>query len=853
VAPVIVEPALELQLLNGADVHMVTAPFADADGDEHRCSDWEIREGDDLVWSAPCAEGGKRLHIHLGDGVFTGSHAGALELRPDSQFTLRVRHRDSSDDPETEWSEWSSRDFRTVSPTPVVPLRLDGVLTDPPPRWTSGDADVVLPDGASLDLETADEESMMHIDRDGAAASGQRASQVIVRVRITLGEDQDLPESDLTFTDARGKAHTIYLPEISSQRQGMVFFWISANGGSHYAAESDRAPDFTRIARGAPIPWDVARGFTADIFASGFELPVSLVAVPHPGDAPDSPFLYVAELYGTVKVLTRSGEVRVFASGLLNFDPRAPIPGDGERGLGGITVDPANGDLIVSGIYQPNPALPVISPRVLRLQSDDGGYTAARVVPVIEFPNDQIYPSHQISNVSFGPDDKLYVHVGSTYSFLAHELGTIDGKILRMNRDGSAPSDNPFYDESDGITATDYTYAYGFRNPFGGAWRSADQLLYEVENGPAVDRLAAVIPGRNYLWDDSDDSMRNYAIYNWEPAVAPVQIVFTEPERFNGSGFPVSKLRSAFVTESGPTWATGPQVLGKKISEFVMGPGGTLISGPTTLAAYNGSGKATAAGLAAGPDGLYFTDLYRDYGQTNPFDAGGHVFRIRWTGFGGFSAQFLTSSTVALIDRSDAPDAESIAWDFGDGTTSHDRNPVHHYELGGTYLIRQKIGVSETVRQVFAGQDSPEVVAAYYDGDQSLLPRAIQFAPDLAFDWSDEPPPAAVSDRGFSAWFAVDVKPRFSETYRFTVDSGDHVRLMIDGNVLVDAWEPNGKEEHTGTIELAAGHAYALTVQYADDLQTAPSLRVTWESESQRPLVVPYTTGKGKRRAITPK
>lgn len=664
-APVILEPALELQALNGADVHMVTSEFVDADGDEHFCTDWEIREGETVIWSAPCAEGSLMTHIHLGDGVFAGSHTGATELRADSRFELRVRYRDTADT----WSDWSTRQFQTVVPTPIAPLRVDEVRNV---RWLD------LPAGASIELQTVDGESL------------PRPTTVIVRLRIAAGDgDWFLPESDYAFEDGHGNQHTIYLPAIALQPHGEAFYWVSANGGTHFAEEVERTPDFSHIARGAPVPWTVERGFRAEVFASGLELPASLVAVPNPGDAPDSPFLYIAELYGNVKVVTRSGEMRTFATGLLNFDPRAPIPGKGEAGLGGITIDPANGDLIVTGVYRHAQSAQFASPRVLRLQSDDGGRTAARITPVIEFPGESTSASHQISNVTVGPDGKLYVHVGSSFSWIAQDLNTIDGKVLRINGDGTAPPDNPFYDASNGITATDYIFALGFRNHFGGAWRIADQSLYEVENGPSTDRLAKVVRGRNYLWDGFDPSMYNFAIYNWIQTAAPIQIAFTERERFNGSGFPASKLGSAFVTESGATWATGPQPHSKRISEFVIGFDETLVSGPTTLAQYNGSGKATAAGLIAGEDGLYFTDLYRDYGYDTPTDAGANVIRIRWVGWADFDARFYTSSMVVLLDRSNVPDAESISWDFGDGTTSTDRNPVHSYAQSGTYVIRQ--------------------------------------------------------------------------------------------------------------------------------------------------------------------
>ena len=87
----------------------------------------------------------------------------------------------------------------------------------------------------------------------------------------------------------------------------------------------------------------------------------------------------------------------------------------------------------------------------------------------------------------------------------------------------------------------------------------------------------------------------------------------------------------AYVTESGPTWATGPQANGKRIVEFAPGADGTFTGGlPATLVEYTGTGKATAAGLATGPDGLYFTDLYKDVDYVSPIDPGANLLRVRW-------------------------------------------------------------------------------------------------------------------------------------------------------------------------------------------------------------------------------
>jgi glucose/arabinose dehydrogenase len=271
-------------------------------------------------------------------------------------------------------------------------------------------------------------------------------------------------------------------------------------------------------------------------------------------------------------------------------------------------------------------------PIVKRFQSSDGGRTAATEIVILDmFPEPQ-RQSHQISNLSIGPDGKLYVHMADGFDAkAARDLDAFRGKILRMNLDGSPAVDNPFYAAADGISARDYVYAYGFRNPFGGAWAAADGFLYEVENGPKTDRFARVVAGGDYLWDGDDADLSNFALYNWSPSVAPVNIAFIQPETFGGSGFPADKMDHAFVSESGPTTATGPQAHGKRISEFILDANGNLVSGPHPLIEYNGTGKATAVALAAGPDGLYFSDFYKDLDYTSPIDRGANILRIKPT------------------------------------------------------------------------------------------------------------------------------------------------------------------------------------------------------------------------------
>jgi glucose/arabinose dehydrogenase len=402
------------------------------------------------------------------------------------------------------------------------------------------------------------------------------------------------------------------------------------------------------------IPWTVRQpGYVVEIVAGGFQLPVNIAFVPNPGVAPDSPLMYVTELWGKIKVVKRNGTVSDYATGLLNFDPLGPFPGSGEQGLSGIVVEPATGDLFVSMLYEdtlstldPKPHYP----KVVRFHSNDGGRTMATQTTILDMYGEAQGQSHFISNTSIGPDGKLYQHMGDGYQHAkAQNLNFYRGKILRLNLDGSAPADNPFYDAGDGITAKDYVFASGFRNPFGGAWREADGAHYEVENGRRVDRFAEVVRGRNYLWDGYDPSMTNYALYNWDLSHAPVNIAFVQPSTWSGSGFPIDKMDHAFVSEHGPH-APGPQERGKRIVEFIPNASGTFDgTTPVPLIEYTGTGRATAAGLTAGPDGLYFTDLYKDQG-TNVAEADAHLMRIRYAGAPGYPRpKGATPTQVALV------------------------------------------------------------------------------------------------------------------------------------------------------------------------------------------------------------
>lgn len=452
-----------------------------------------------------------------------------------------------------------------------------------------------------------------------------------------------LGPTDLSFHDEHGSEYTVYLPGINLEAHQRLDLWVSEDGSTYFGAELQTEPDFSLLARQSPSSLDIPftpmqPGYVVEVVGNDYRLPVNIAFVPNPGPNPDDPLYYVTELYGSIQVVTRDGTKQTFATSLLDYNPQGPISGSGEQGLTGIAVqrDEADPEIyhLYVGMLWDNGSPPGGSahyPKVERIDSLPGGLTMASRTVLLNMQPETQGQSHQISNVTIGPDGKLYVHNGDGFnSSTGQNLNQFRGKVLRMNLDGSAPSDNPFYDASNGITATDYVYAYGVRNAFGGAWRASDGKHYEVENGPSVDRLAQINRGVNYGWNGTDTSMFQNAIYNWDPAHAPVNITFIQQETFNGSQFPASKMDLAFVSESGPTYAPGPQSQGKRIVEFHLDANGNRISGPTTLVEYTGMGRATVVGLAAGPDGLYFTELYEDTGAGGPTGSGARIYRVRY-------------------------------------------------------------------------------------------------------------------------------------------------------------------------------------------------------------------------------
>jgi glucose/arabinose dehydrogenase len=100
---------------------------------------------------------------------------------------------------------------------------------------------------------------------------------------------------------------------------------------------------------------------------------------------------------------------------------------------------------------------------------------------------------HDGGRIAFGPDGKLYAGVGdATDGTLAQDRGALNGKILRMNPDGSVPPDNPFKGS--------LVWSWGHRNVQGLAWDRSGRLWASEFGQNRFDEVNLIRPGRDYGW-----------------------------------------------------------------------------------------------------------------------------------------------------------------------------------------------------------------------------------------------------------------------------------------------------------------------------------------------------------------
>ncbi|HSE49965.1 MAG TPA: PQQ-dependent sugar dehydrogenase [Terriglobales bacterium] len=396
-----------------------------------------------------------------------------------------------------------------------------------------------------------------------------------------------------------------------------------------------------------------------------------------------------------------------------------------DRGLLGVAIDPnfsSNGYVYLSYVFE-NTADPLSAgaktSRVTRIQADPANPDVALpgetvligsvgTPPCPEPPSSgDCIPanevSHSIDLVKFGPDGKLYVSNGDGASFSsatsgslrAQSLDSYSGKILRLNPDGSAPTDNPFYNGANNTRGR--VYDYGLRNPFRFAFHPATGELFIGDVGwnqfEEVDRGR----GRNFGWPCYEGNGPEQDFQNAFPSQCGGLSV-TAPMYTYGHAVGATIILGPFYDDDNfPAQYAG--------SLFIADYAGDWIRRITFDANGNMTGVvdfATAAGgpvhLDLGPDGaLYYI----------AFPAG-QLRRIRYTGAGNRAPVAVASASPTsgysplAVDFSAAgssdPDGDApltYTWDFGDGNSGPGMTVTHAYNSATVQTFTATLTVTD--------------------------------------------------------------------------------------------------------------------------------------------------------------
>jgi glucose/arabinose dehydrogenase len=175
------------------------------------------------------------------------------------------------------------------------------------------------------------------------------------------------------------------------------------------------------------------------------------------------------------------------------------VNSSGERGLLGVTFDPnfANNQFVY--IYY-TATTRTIHNRVSRFTANGDIASVGSEVVILDLNDLSSATNHNGGAIHFGPDGKLYVAVGENANGSnSQTLSNLLGKILRINSDGTIPTDNPFFSTATGNNRA--IWALGLRNPYTFAFQPSTGRMFINDVGQgAWEEINDAISGSNYGW-----------------------------------------------------------------------------------------------------------------------------------------------------------------------------------------------------------------------------------------------------------------------------------------------------------------------------------------------------------------
>lgn len=272
----------------------------------------------------------------------------------------------------------------------------------------------------------------------------------------------------------------------------------------------------------------------ADVLAGGLEHPWGLAFLPG----------------GDVIVTERPGRMRIFSDGKLS-KPISGLPeiaANGQGGLLDVAVSPhfATDSLIFFTFTEPGKGGSGTAAARARLVRDGDNARLEDVKTIYSMKKKTDSPLQFGSRLVFAPDGTLFVTTGDRGEAMrAQDMHDSAGAVLRIEPDGSIPSDNPYADGKKGLPAL---WSKGHRNIQGAAYDPLTKGLITTEHGPkGGDEVNRPEAGKNYGWpiitygvDYSGAKVGigtaapgyEQPLYYWDPSIAPSGLAIYEGGMF---------------------------------------------------------------------------------------------------------------------------------------------------------------------------------------------------------------------------------------------------------------------------------------------------------------------------------
>jgi glucose/arabinose dehydrogenase len=292
------------------------------------------------------------------------------------------------------------------------------------------------------------------------------------------------------------------------------------------------------------LPTTLPTGFAETIVSSGLSSPTAMA------QAPD----------GRIFVCEQGGRLRVIEGNQLLTAPFISLNVDstGERGLLGVAFDPDFQSNNYVYVYYTVPGSPAHN-QVSRLTANGNVAIPGSEVVLFRLSNLSTAVNHNGGAIHFGPDGKLYIGVGENGNGAnAQSLDNLLGKILRINSDGSIPTDNPFISRTTGVNQA--IWAIGLRNPFTFAFQPGTGRMFIDDVGAVTwEEIDDGIAGANYGWPNTEGPTQNSSYrspiyyYGHDIGIAITGGAFYNPE-LTAAEFPSQYGGSYFFSDLGGNW-----------------------------------------------------------------------------------------------------------------------------------------------------------------------------------------------------------------------------------------------------------------------------------------------------------